>query len=176
MPDADYTIRRATAADAAALSLLGSATMLETYTRMLPGADILAHCALNHSAAKYAGWLGDAACAVWIAEAALGAPVGYVVLVPASVPVEAPSPQDLEVLRIYVLAPYHKAGLGHALMNVAVAEARGRGAERVVLGVHNDNARALAFYRRQGFEVIAARKFVVGGTICCDSVLALALK
>ncbi len=170
-----FSIRPAIASDAAALSLLGCATMLETYTTLLPGADILAHCTLNHSTAKYAAFLDDPACVVWIAEAALGAPIGYLVLTPASLPVDGPSAADLEVLRIYVLAPYHKAGIGHDLMRLAIDAARARGAANLVLGVHNDNARAMAFYRRQGFAVIAARKFVVGGTICCDSVLALPL-
>jgi ribosomal protein S18 acetylase RimI-like enzyme len=171
----NVSIRRAALEDAASLSLVGSATMLETYTHLLPGADILAHCTVNHAISKYVGWLADPACVVWLAEAILGAPIGYLVLTPAGLPVEGPSPRDLEVQRIYVLAPYHKAGLGHALMNLAIGEARARGAERLVLGVHNDNARALAFYGRQGFGVIAARKFVVGGTICCDSVLAKVL-
>ena len=165
-------IRRATPEDATALSVLGAATALETYTAMLPGADLLHFCAHRHSPAQYATLLNDPDCAVWIAEAALGAPVGYVVLVPASLPLEGPRPGDYEVQRIYVLHPFHRTGLGYALMELAVAEARARGAARLVLGMHNDNTRALAFYRRQGFEVIAARKFVVGNTVCCDSVLA----
>jgi ribosomal protein S18 acetylase RimI-like enzyme len=153
--------------------LVGAATFLETYTTLLPGRDLLAHCQAQHSAARYAAWLDDPACVTWIAEAALGAPIGYLVLTPASLPVEGPRPGDLEVLRIYVLAPYHKAGAGHALMALAVEAARRRGAARLVLGMHNENARAMAFYRRQGFAVIGARNFVVGGTVCSDSVLAL---
>jgi ribosomal protein S18 acetylase RimI-like enzyme len=173
--NSDTTIRQAVPEDAFALSLLGRATILETYTRILPGKDLLAFCETGHSPEKYAGWLNDPACVVWIAEAALGAPVGYLVLTPAGLPLEAPSGRDLEVLRIYVLAPYHKAGVGHALMALAIAEARARGAERLVLGVNDENARALAFYRRQGFVVIGARQFVVGATVCADSVLALGL-
>ena len=170
-----YSIRQAVIADAPALSLVGGATFLETYTTILPGHDMLAHCAVNHSAEKYRTFLSDPSFVVWIAEAPLGAPVGYLLLGPASLPVEGPVPGDLEVFRIYVLAPYHKAGVGHRLMGLAIDAARAQGAGRLVLGMHNENARALAFYRRQGFEVIAARSFVVGGTVCCDSVLALGL-
>jgi ribosomal protein S18 acetylase RimI-like enzyme len=168
----DHTIRRATPEDAEALSVLGAATVLETYTTILPGADLLTFCRTKHSPAHYAAWLDDPACTIWIAEAKLGSPTGYLVLLPATLPVEGPSPGDLEVMRIYVLQPYHKTGLGHALMQLAVAEARRRHAPRLVLGMHNDNQRALAFYRRQGFGIIAARKFVVGNSVCCDSVLA----
>jgi ribosomal protein S18 acetylase RimI-like enzyme len=171
----DYSIRRASPDDARALSLLGSAAVLETYTEMLPGPDLLDFCTVKHSPAQYGVWLNDPGCVVWIAQARLGAPIGYLVLVPASLPVEGPRVGDYEVLRIYVLHPFHKTGLGHALMALAVDEARARHAPRLVLAAHNDNARALAFYRRQGFEVIAARQFVVGGTVCSDSVLALPL-
>ena len=172
----DITIRRALPADAQALSLLGAATVLETYTGLLPGADLMTFCAVRHSPAQYAVWLDDPACVVWIAQVPLGSPVGYLVLVPATLPLEGPQPGDYEVLRIYVLHPFHKTGLGHALMERAVDEARARGATRLVLGMHNDNTRAFAFYRRQGFQVIGARQFVVGATVCCDSVLARDLK
>jgi hypothetical protein len=43
------TLRRATAADAAALALVGGATFLEAFTWMLPGADIVAHCSAHHA-------------------------------------------------------------------------------------------------------------------------------
>jgi len=39
------TLRPANAADAPALALVGAATFLEAFTWMLPGADIVAHCA-----------------------------------------------------------------------------------------------------------------------------------
>ncbi len=171
----DFNIRLATADDAPALSLLGSATVLETYTAILPGADLLHFCTIRHSAAQYAQWLNDPACVVWMAQAPMGAPIGYLVLVPATLPIEGPQPGDYEVLRIYVLHPFHKTGLGHALMALAVEEARTRGASRLVLGMHDENTRALAFYVRQGFRRIGARRFVVGGTVCSDSVLARSL-
>ena len=169
------TIRRATALDISALMLLGAATFLETYSEILPGADMVQHCAVHHAREKYAAWLADPECVVWIAQAALGAPIGYLVLIPATLPLELPVPGDLEVLRIYVLAHYHRDGIGYRLMQLAIEEASRRGAGRLVLGMHNDNRRAMAFYRRQGFEVIAAREFIVGNTICSDSVFALAV-
>jgi ribosomal protein S18 acetylase RimI-like enzyme len=169
-------IRRAVASDATALALVGGATFLETYSEILPGAALVAHCAAQHRAEVYAGWLADPACAVWIAEAALGAPAGYLVMVPATLPIGAVVAGDLEVLRVYVLAPYYGTGLGFRLMGAAVAEARSRGAGRVVLGMNNQNERALGFYRRQGFGAIGAREFLVGGAVCSDTVLGLVLR
>ena len=170
-----HRIRLATADDAGALALLGAATVLETYHTILPGADLLHFCATKHSPAHYTAWLTDPACTIWIADAAQGAPIGYLVLTPASLPIEAPEAGDLEVVRIYVLHPFHKSGLGHRLMALAIDDAKRRGAKRLVLGMNTENARALAFYKRQGFEIIGERDFVVGNTICSDYVLALAL-
>jgi ribosomal protein S18 acetylase RimI-like enzyme len=168
-------LRRAVATDAAALALVGAATFLETYAEILPGAALVAHCAAQHAAEIYAGWLADPSCALWIAQAGLGAPVGFLVMMPATLPAGAVVPGDLEVARIYVLAPYHGTGLGFRLMAAAVAEARARKAGRLVLGMNNQNERALAFYRRQGFGIIGARAFCVGGVVCADTVLGLAL-
>ena len=47
--------------------------------------------------------------------------------------------------------------------------------DRLLLGVKQDNERAIGFYRKQGFEQIATRRFDVGGTFYDDVVLARAL-
>jgi ribosomal protein S18 acetylase RimI-like enzyme len=176
MSDTKLTIRQASPADAQALSLVGSATFLETYAHMIPGPDMLAHCATKHSPAFYAAWLADPKNATWIAETGVNSPVGYLVLTQATLPTANPRPDDLEIQRIYVLNRFHRTGMGYALMNLAVARAISRGADRLVLGVHNDNARALAFYQRQGFAIIDDRQFTVGNSIFCDRVLARTLR
>jgi diamine N-acetyltransferase len=166
------TIRLAIPGDEAALALVGAATFLETYAHMIPGHDLVEHCAIQHAAAKYAAWLADPSVTVWLAETEIRAPVGYLVLTQATLPVGAPQPHDLEVQRIYVLSRFQRTGMGYALMNLAVSKAIAKGASRLVLGVHNENTRALAFYKRQGFEIIDERKFPVGSSVFCDSVLA----
>ena len=166
------TLRRATADDATALALVGAASFLETYAELIPGTDMIAHCREKHAAQVYAAWLADPTCAVWLAQTAVGAPVAYLVLIPASLPVEGPKPGDVEVLRIYALSRFHGEGLGYRLMAAAVAHAQALGAPRVVLGTHEGNAKALAFYARQGFGHIAGRRFTVGTSIFCDHVLA----
>jgi ribosomal protein S18 acetylase RimI-like enzyme len=167
------TIRTAKLGDEKALALVGAATFLETYAHMIPSHDLVHHCETKHSADFYAAWLRDPSVSIWLAETeAAKAAVGYLVLTQATLPVEAPQPHDLEVQRIYVLSRFHRTGMGYALMNLAVGKAFSRGAERVVLGVHNDNARALAFYKRQAFDVIDSRRFHVGESVFCDSVLA----
>ncbi len=168
---AGETLRPCAAPDAGALALVGAATFLDSYAEILPGADILAHCASQHSTALYAAWLARADHAVWLAEAAGGAPVGYVTLNPPDLPVE-PGPGDVEIKRIYLLRRYHGAGLGAALLAAAQAGAAARGFERLLLGVYSQNAQAIAFYRRQGFEQVGVRRFQVGANLYDDLVLA----
>ena len=170
-------IRRAHAGDAGALALAGAATFLETFAGILHGRDIVEHCRLQHAAEVYTAWLGDPATASWLAQTDRGdAPVGYAVIAPAKLPLDDVSADDLELKRIYLLSRFHGGGVGRELMQHAVAESRARGARRLLLGVYAGNARALAFYARNGFRQIGERRFQVGGNTYGDAILALDLQ
>ena len=103
------------------------------------------------------------------------APVGYAVLCPPDFPPEHLRDGDGEIRRIYTLAAAHGTGLGPALMEECLAEARGRGHARLLLGVHPGNARARRFYERVGFRVIGERSFTVGASRFTDPIYALSL-
>lgn len=168
------TIRRATHADAPALSLVGSATFLETFAGVIDGADIVAHCVNEHSAAVYDEFARNVGAAAWLAESLQGsAPVGYAVLSRPKLP--AAELDDLEIKRIYVLARFHGTGVGEDLMLEALDEAKRRGARRALLGVYSQNHRALAFYAKHGFTRVGERHFTVGAHTYFDHVLARAL-
>ena len=123
-----------------------------------------------HSVATYQGWLADPAYALWIAEEALGAPIGYAVLGPATLPgvVEG----DLELKRIYILHRWHGGGHGKYLFQSVCDEARRRGARRLILAVYTANIQAQAFYTRQAMDVIGMTRFMVGSTGFDDLVMA----
>ena len=169
------SIRGAGLADAAALSLVGQAAFLDTYAEIVSGGDLVAHCARMHGVAIYEAWLADPGCALWLAETATGAPIGYCVMIPAILTHARSQPGDMEVLRIYVLSRFYGQGVGYRLMKAAVDEARAREARHVVLGMLKKNARALAFYERQGFVVAGTRSFQVGEMIMDDFVLVASL-
>ena len=171
-----FEIRTGTPDDAAALSLLGQATFLEAFAGILNGPDILAHCASAHSADVYQAWLADPRFRTWLALAQPGlAPVGYAVLAPSDLPVPDPHPGEVEVKRVYLLNRFQGSGLGKLLMSHAIERARAEGARRLLLGVYSENASAIAFYRRLGFETIGHRPFTVGTMVCDDYVMSLAL-
>jgi ribosomal protein S18 acetylase RimI-like enzyme len=168
----DWTLRRAEQAHAAALALVAGAAFLEAFAGVLDGADIVAHCAAKSSAAAFATWIADPASVVVLAEARQGAaPLGYTVLTAPDLPVE-PRDGDIELKRIYALAPTHGGGLGPALMERALGDARALGRKRVLLGVYGGNARAQRFYAKQGFAVIGTRRFLVGASWHDDLVFA----
>jgi ribosomal protein S18 acetylase RimI-like enzyme len=186
------TLRRATEADAAALALVGAATFLEAFTWMLPGQDIVAHCARNHTPDGYRGYLAHPDTRITLAEVAPGgAPVGYAMLTAPELPTFAVQPTDIELKRIYLLSRFRSAatpvvtlspagepqaipGLraGQALMDAALADARALGRTRVLLGTHAGNLQAIAFYRRNGFAEAGTRTFQVGSQMCCDLIFA----
>ena len=171
-----FEIRTGTADDAAALSLLGQATFLEAFAGILNGPDILAHCAKAHAADVYRDWLADPRYRTWLALAKPGlAPVGYAVLAPSDLPVPDPHPGEVEVKRIYLLNRFQGSGLGKLLMSHAIERARAEGARRLLLGVYSENAGAIAFYQRLGFETIGHRPFTVGTMVYDDFVMSLAL-
>lgn len=170
------SLRVATPDDAGVLALVGRATFLETYAGTLPVQDIMAHCELQHAPAVYAHWLADPQCCCWILEAHQGAaPVGYLVLAPADVPVADPNPTDLEVKRIYLLHRFQGGGNGRRLMEACIGHARTAGCPRLLLGVYSRNHPALKFYARMGFKRVGERSFRVGGTDYYDYLLGLSL-
>ena len=180
-------LRHATAEDAAALALIGAATFLEAFTWMLPGADILAHCAKHHTAEAYRKYLAAPDTRVVLAEVAGGAPVGYAMLTAPELPTFDVQPSDVELKRIYLLSRFRSfktpvldesgeaiAGLraGQALMDAAIREARAMGRTRLLLGTHAGNRRAIAFYERNGFVMAGTRTFQVGTQVCSDFIFA----
>ena len=65
---------------------------------------------------------------------------------------DADAPRDLELEGLYVLDDYHGRGVGQALVDAAI------GTRPSYLWVLDDNPRAQAFYRRNGFAFDGAEK------------------
>jgi GNAT superfamily N-acetyltransferase len=66
---------------------------------------------------------------------------------------DADPPRDLELEGLYVLDEYHGRGVGQALVDAAVGE------RSAYLWVLDDNPRAHAFYRRNGFRLDGVEKW-----------------
>ncbi len=154
------------------LALVGAATFLDAFAGMLPGRSIVEHCRVNHAPEKYAYYLGQPGCGVWVAETVVEAgAVGYSMVTKPDLPIDDPREDDLELKRIYLLSRFHGSGAGRRLMEAAVEGAREMGGRRLFLGVFAGNARALAFYKKEGFRVVGERTFQMGFSVFDDLVL-----
>ena len=167
-----YHLRLCAPDDAAMLSLVASASVLEAFAGMLSGADLLAHCQLNNSPEAFAKYLAQPTARCVLAEADPGdAPIGYIVCCEPDLPIDL-TPQDYELRRIYLLHRFQGLGIGRALMDAAVDHARALGRTRLLLGVYGKNLDAIRFYEKTGFTQIGERFFTVGSTTHHDAVMA----
>ena len=163
--------------DEIALALVGQATFLESFAGIIPGSDIIAHCANQHAPEKYRCWIEDPATCTWLASVAPDrAPVGYLVLTKPDLPLAVIGPDDTEVKRIYLLQRFQGRGVGRDLMGTALTEARRLGRKRVLLGVYSQNESAIGFYHRAGFIRVGERPFQVGANTYHDFIFALDLR
>lgn len=168
----NWMIRQAAETDADRLALIGGATFLETFAGVLDGAAIVSHCVKEHSPASYRRSL-DAGCRAWLVETHVGnAPIGFSLVARADLPGSATDGSDIELKRIYALSRFHGTGIGAQLMQQAVEYAEVQGYRRLLLGVYAKNARARAFYAKNGFIQIAVRRFQIGHCEYDDVVLA----
>jgi ribosomal protein S18 acetylase RimI-like enzyme len=162
------SLRRATADDAAMLAVVGTATFLEAYTWALPGADIVDFCTRNHTVEAYARYLAKPDTRITLAVTGQDAPVGYAMICRPDLVGFDVRDRDTELKRIYLFSRFRPGGNGQRLMDAALADARELGCKRMLLGTNAGNARAIAFYRRNGFAEVGTRTFVVGVQHCCD--------
>ena len=171
----EAVIRKCGPGDESTLSLIGQATFLESFAGILPGKDILLHCAKQHAVEKYAGWLRDPASTIWLVEIEQ-APIGYVVLTTPDLPLTDISSGDLEIKRIYLLHRFQGAGMGRRLMEQARSHALAVNLRRLVLGVYVHNREAIHFYEKLGYRAIGQRQFQIGEKLCEDLIMGLTLE
>ena len=68
----------------------------------------------------------------------------------------------MEIERIYLLAQYHRMGIGRKMMNFVFEQAGKKGKKKVWLGVWRRNPNAIEFYKRMGFQITGDHIFKFG--------------
>jgi ribosomal protein S18 acetylase RimI-like enzyme len=173
----EVVIRKCAPGDEGTLSLIGQATFLESFAGILPGKDILLHCARQHAVEKYAGWLREPASTIWLVEIEpKQAPIGYLVLTTPDLPVADISSGDVEIKRIYLLHRFQGAGIGRRLMEQARSHALAHNVRRLLLGVYARNREAIHFYEKLGYRAVGQRQFQIGEKLCDDLIMGLTLE
>jgi len=166
--------RLATPADGPALAEMGRRCFVETFGPHFPADDMAIHLERMFGPEGLQAEIPDPAFRVAMARDG-GEIAAYLKLAPMTlaVPHEAGA---LEIKQLYVLAPWQGAGVAAALMAWAIETARENGAPALYLSVWEQGARAIAFYRRQGFEQVGEAPFVLGTRAYQDPVMRLGLQ
>lgn len=161
MPDIETTTRRATAADAEAVSHLASALFplgCPANTRPEDLADFISR---ELTAKRFAEMIADPSVVILVAgtESQLA---GFAMIARSAPGRPGPEyPRD-ELRKFYVRPVYHGRGVAQALMESTLAMVEDDGDGELWLSVFSGNARAIRFYQRWGFRITGTRDFLVG--------------
>lgn len=155
--------RPATAADIPALAELGRESFVATFGHLYRSEDLARFLDGVHSEPAVAGELTNPLCLYRLAEGEDGALAGYCKLsLACGWPEHARGKEVIELKQLYTAPGHTGRGIGAALMDWALAEARARAADEIQLSVWSENHGAQRFYARYGFEKRADIHFRVG--------------
>lgn len=101
--------------------------------------------------------------------------VGYSQAGPMGLPHDGAISGAFELYRLYVNDECKGSGLAKQLFDNVLARASEIGAPALYLGVWSQNARALAFYSRLGFEIVGKYLYQVGKTFDDERIMCLNL-
>ena len=155
------TIRRATAADVELLTRLAARTFYDAFAEVNTPENMQAYLSETFTVPKLSAELRDPLAIFLIAEID-GEAAGYAKLLDGEAPECVTGRDAIEVVRIYVDQKYLGSGVGGALMQACLDEARRAGHRTIYLGVWERNHRAVAFYRKWGFEIVGSHIFQMG--------------
>lgn len=157
------TIRPATISDAASLTELAITTMREAFGPPHNPAELVEEyiqSAMNLSMLE--AELADRRSFFFLLESADRQLVGYAKLRHHAPPRRMKDRNAIEIQRIYLLQTQLGQGQGRILMEHCLNWARTQGYSSVWLGVWERNARAIAFYKRMGFDRFGFHYFQFG--------------
>lgn len=166
----DIAIRRATAADAEALAVLGRDTFADTFGYLYPPEDLADFLDGAHAPGHYANSAANPEFALWIAESD-GRAVGYAEAGKCLIKHPEVTPGCGELQRLYVRREAQGDGLGVRLLETALGwlERPGR---RLWIGCWSENYGAQRLYGRYGFSKVGEYEFSVGASRDHEFILA----
>jgi diamine N-acetyltransferase len=146
-----WSVRPARASDAASLAAVNAAASTAPADRAVGASPVP-----SPEIGAFAHLLEPRTGLVYVAEAG-GSIVGYLALQRAAHPaVTGRSP--IQLWQLYVIPPLQGSGVAAQLMSAALGHARAARHDVMWLGVSEENYRAMAFYRKQGFQALGAHE------------------
>ena len=167
----EVSIRPASIADASRLAVFAERVFRETFGPDNRPDDMDAYVAESYGPEVQAGEIGDSRVGTLLVEAG-GELVGFAQLRAAAAPGCVTGPAPIELWRFYVDRAWQGSGLAGHLMRAVEHAATRRGGGTLWLAVWERNPRAMAFYRKCGFENVGEQAFVLGRDHQRDRVLA----
>jgi len=101
--------------------------------------------------------------------------IGYLKLNSGQAQTDLRDDKALEIERIYVLPDYHGKHVGQSLYQKATEVAKQKDADYVWLGVWENNQKAIAFYKKNGFVAFGKHSFMLGNDEQTDIMMKLQL-
>lgn len=155
-------IRRASSADAQALTELSIDTFVETFGPQYDPRDLHDYLRATYSAEQYRAALEEQGCAAWLLHDINDVVLGYAYCGPCGLPHADVRAGDLELKRLYIRKQAQNSGWGARLYAYAHAWMLVSHPHALWLGVYSENYGAQKFYARQGFEKVGEYFFSVG--------------
>lgn len=97
-----------------------------------------------------------------------GEVIGYMKLNTGTAQKENPTENALEIERIYVLPAFQGKKVGQLLYSKAIEIAEELSVDHIWLGVWEHNAKAIAFYTKNGFVQFSQHEFALGDDVQID--------
>lgn len=168
------TIRLAQSDDAAALAHLAECSFRETFSTADNHADMNLYCAQHFGVEVQRPAILDPNHRILLAN------IEQQLVAFAQVRLHSPQDgvvanQPSELQRLYVLQTWQGRGVAQELMSQILTTVNRIGADSLWLGVWEHNPRAIAFYRKYGFQVIGEHIFQLGRDPQRDLIMATAI-
>lgn len=158
--DSGYSYRTATTADILGLAQLGRELFIETWAPLYLPEDLNDFLDKVHTPeAVLFDFENDRH--YWIAEHQ-NEWVGYCKAGPLDVPVDIGDRRALELKQLYIQRAHHGTGVADRLMQLFLEWAAQHKIQDAYISCWSENFRALAFYKRYGFEECGRYIFHVG--------------
>ncbi|HXW96371.1 MAG TPA: GNAT family N-acetyltransferase [Gemmatimonadales bacterium] len=159
-PPNGLVIRRAEPGDATLLAALARRTFRDAFGAANRPEDLEAHLDAHYTPDEMAAELADPSWCTLLTEVD-GQAAGYAQLAAGDPPCEG-GPGGIMLSRFYLEQAWVGRGIAGPLLAAVRREALARGARYLWLTVWEQNPRAIAFYRKEGFDEIGETTFTVG--------------
>jgi GNAT superfamily N-acetyltransferase len=171
----EISVRIANVNDAELLARLGAETFAQAFAAANTPDDMANYLAASFSPSLQTQELQDSRASFLIASVS-DQPAGYAKLEVSDPPPCVSALRPVELVRFYVDAAWHSQGVSHHLMQETLGFAASAEHDVMWLGVWQQNARAIAFYRKWDFAIVGDKTFLLGSDLQTDFVMSRTIR